>query len=125
MKAFSPFDHRRDPEMGKALRDLLTPEDHDAFVTQVVHAARSHFQRGQEPLGWWDVLGAWARPGLAAAVALALIAVFGTRGTTARPPDYAALDNAIEESAAAGEATPLLLGPAPPEVEIVLAGYEN
>ena len=125
MKAFSPFDHRRDPELGKALRDLLTPEDHEAFVVQVVDAARSHFRNGQQPLGSWDVLGAWARPGLAAAVVLALIAVFGTRSATTLPPDYAALDNAIEQPAAAGEATSLLLGPEPPEVEIVLAGFEN
>ena len=125
MKAFSPFDHRRDAELGKALRDLLTPEDHDAFVMQVVQAARSHFVSGQAPLGWWDVLGAWARPGLVAAAALAVIAVFGMRSATTLPPDYAALDNAIEEPAPSGEATPLLLGPEPPDVEIVLSNYEN
>jgi len=64
------FDHRPDSLLGEALREALATTDEAAFVQRVL--ARMPQQTDAE--SWWEVLGAWARPGLAAAAA-ALLAV--------------------------------------------------
>jgi len=69
----SPFYHRPDRELGKALRVVLSGQDEAAFVKRVIARAAELQQEGSIGLAWWEVLGAWARPGLAAAV-LGLIA---------------------------------------------------
>ena len=60
------FDHRPDPNVGEALRELLTAPDNAEFVRRVMG-------RVPQTLGgesWLEVLGSWARPGVAAAVAV-------------------------------------------------------
>jgi hypothetical protein len=69
----SPFYHRPDRELGKVLRVVLSGQDEAAFVKRVMARAAELRQEGSIGLAWWEVLGVWARPGLAAAV-LGLIA---------------------------------------------------
>jgi hypothetical protein len=60
------FDHRPDQVLGEALRDALTAPDHPAFVRRVM-------DRVPQPIvgeSWWEILGEWARPGIAAAIAV-------------------------------------------------------
>ena len=65
---YSPFDHRQDLELGEALRSTLTGTDEASFVQRVVCRAAEHQVRVYSGGEWWDVLSAWARPGVAAAV---------------------------------------------------------
>jgi hypothetical protein len=70
------FDHRPDQVLGDALREILTPGDNAAFARRVMERV-PQFVAGES---WWEVLGAWARPGVAAAVAvLAAATVWMTR----------------------------------------------
>ncbi len=63
----SPFDHRPDRALGNALRETLSGHDEEAFVRRVM-ARVTEIQNGVTVGGdWWEVLGSWARPGLAAA----------------------------------------------------------
>lgn len=122
----SPFNHRPDPKLGKALRELLTPEDHRAFVSRVVASARSQFNRDLAVADWWDVLSAWARPGLAAALLLALLGAFGLQSAPERPVAHVTIDNTLADAAATDERTSLLVSPSPPSVDVVLASqFEN
>jgi hypothetical protein len=108
------FDHRPDSALGDALRDAFSLPDDAAFVRRVM-------QRVPQTIvaeTWLDVLGRWARPGLAAA-AVALVAV--TVWLSGQP----ALDASPEEAVAAPEilSTGQLLASQPlPEfrVELVL-----
>lgn len=68
----SPFDHRRDHELGNALRSALTGRNEAEFVQRVVDGA-AELQRGVYGREWWEILSGWARPGLAAA-AVGLVA---------------------------------------------------
>ena len=81
----SPFDHRQDHELGEALRSALSGVDETAFVESVVSRAASLQDRIQEDGDWWEVLCAWAAPGLAAAaIGIVAAAAFwwtGARGT--------------------------------------------
>lgn len=58
----NPFDHERDTKLGELLRDYLEPSDNPGFVRGVMFQIRSADTS-------WEVLGRWARPGIAAAVA--------------------------------------------------------
>jgi len=75
--ASNPFDLRPDPELGHLLRDHLEPGGHAAFTARLAAAvaataeARAVARRPGETS--WDVLAAWARPGLAAAAVLAAL----------------------------------------------------
>ena len=60
------FDHRPDSIVGEALRELLTAPDDAAFARRVM----DHVPQVIAGESWWEVLGAWARPGVAAAVAV-------------------------------------------------------
>jgi hypothetical protein len=80
MRPFSPFNHRRDRELGDALRDALGPGDHLAFVRRVLASAHGQGAALRDDASSWDVLGAWSAPGLAAAIALTIFAVIGLRG---------------------------------------------
>jgi hypothetical protein len=71
MTHMSPFDHRPDPELGGALKEVLRAEDDAAFARRVLAAAEPVL--GGERGEWWEVLVRWVRPELAAA-ALALLA---------------------------------------------------
>ncbi len=121
MKANSPFNHRPDRGLGKALRELLTPTDHDAFVSHVVANARREFERPAS-LGPWDILGAWMSPGLAAAALLVLAALAGLQGN--RPVDHVTIDDELSATAQNVEQRVLMYGPAAPDVDVVLvSGY--
>lgn len=63
----NPFDHAPDEQLGRLLRTGLAADGHEAFVhrTRALVALEPHGSS-------WDVLGAWFRPGLAAAVVVAL-----------------------------------------------------
>ncbi|HVX89552.1 MAG TPA: hypothetical protein VG940_11525 [Gemmatimonadales bacterium] len=65
----NPFDHARDEELGARLRAHLEPAGHAAFVAQV--RAR---MGGAVAAGPFEVLGAWMRPGIAAAALIAMAA---------------------------------------------------
>lgn len=52
------------------MRTLLSASDDDAFAARVLAAARE--SRGE--VQWWEVLTAWARPGLVAASLVAAAA---------------------------------------------------
>lgn len=84
MRPFSPFNHRRDRDLGDALRDVLGPRDHIAFVRRVLVRARGQLPESLDDASSWDVLGAWSAPGLAAAVALTIFALLGIRGAEPR-----------------------------------------
>ncbi len=65
----NPFDHERDAELGALLRAHLDAGDHAAFARRV----RSALAAGTAA-GPFDVLGAWLRPGIAAAAIIAIAA---------------------------------------------------
>lgn len=111
----SVFDHQPDPELGTALRELLTAPDDAAFARRVVAAA------GAVPM-WWEVLGAWVRPGLAAALVLTALAGFllGRTIRTAEPALVVADEPPAELTNGEGAAA-LFGAPRPPDVDQVLA----
>ncbi|MEE8191229.1 MAG: hypothetical protein V3T74_00685 [Gemmatimonadales bacterium] len=75
MSDTSPFDHRPDPELGRALEDALSAPDDERFARQVMAAADSVFGAGGSE-SWWQELTAWARPGLVAAMLLIAAGAF-------------------------------------------------
>ena len=123
MKTVSPFNHRPDRTLRKALRELLTPADHDAFVSGVVANARREFERAASPSPW-DILGAWMSPGLAAAAVLVLATLAGLQNN--RPVERVTLDDELSATAQNAEERTLMYGPAAPDVDVVLVSvYEN
>lgn len=64
----NPFGHERDAELGDLLRAHLEGEGHAAFVAGVRARLTT---ASQNPL---EVLGAWMRPGIAAAALVAAAA---------------------------------------------------
>jgi len=105
MKEPLPFDHRPDPLVGEALRQTLDPGDAAPFVARVLARA------AEVRIASWDaVLARWARPGVAAAVLVALAAGYLVGRASAAPVSRPSVYDA------------LLAPPAHPgEVEIVLA----
>jgi len=81
----SPFDHQRDEELGRLLREQLTGPRPEAFLERIrLAVARS------EPRGEWDVLADWARPrrialAVAAGLLLWLSAWFSANRTSVEP----------------------------------------
>ena len=75
------FDHRPDAELGELLREVLTAPDDAAFARRV----RDRIPQRAEAETWWDVLGEWARPGLAAAVAVLAAASIWLAGRQPTP----------------------------------------
>ncbi|HET7790885.1 MAG TPA: hypothetical protein VFK78_08830 [Gemmatimonadales bacterium] len=72
----TPFDSRRDPELGAALSAALEPRDHAAFVQRVV----ASLDRARPES--WTVLAGWARRGvIAAAIAALVLGLIDNRGT--------------------------------------------
>jgi len=115
----SPFDHRPHPELGALLREALTPDGEPAFVDRVlVAAAGAESQYYGAP--WWQVLGAWARPGVAAA----LILLAGATIWVARASSRNEADTSLEEvllATAEPMASPFLTAAtAPPSFDVVL-----
>ena len=112
----SPFDRRPDPVLGQAIREALAVDDSVGFVRRVL-------ERAAAPT-WWEVLGSWARPGIAAALLLAAGGGFwlgrATRG--AGPP---VVLEEFSDSAAGGAMTALLTSVTPPGVDVLFAVNEN
>ena len=114
----SPFDHRPLRDLGTALREVLDAGDHLAFVARVMAEVRAldiRRLRGD----WWEVLGAWARPGLVAAAALVALAVGLTIATAPTGPVRQA--TAEEALRAETEASVLTVTADPPDVGFILA----
>ncbi len=115
----SPFDHRPLRDLGTALREVLDAGDHRAFVARVMAEVRAldiRRLRGD----WWEVLGAWARPGLVVAAALVALAVGLTIATA---PTGLVVQQATAEEAlrAETEASVLTVTADPPDVGFILA----
>ena len=91
MRPTSPFDHEPDRELGHALRALLTAPDDAAFTRRVL-GVTPWPQVGTTD--WWEVLGSWSRPGLAAAVLLAALAGFWL-GRSTNTPAQLGLEEAL------------------------------
>lgn len=123
MKAVSPFDHRPNKVLGRALRELLTPADHQAFVAEVVASARRQIAGTAVP-NFWDILGAWMGPGLAGAAALVLATLAGMQGRGS--VDYVTIDDELSNLFQTPEERAMMLAPAPPDADVVLvSAYEN
>lgn len=60
----NPFEQERDPALGAALAEALTPAESASFTSRVLASL------GSARRNPWDVLASWARPGVAAAVLL-------------------------------------------------------
>ena len=116
----SPFDHRPLRDLGTALREVLEVGDNRAFVARVMAEVRAldiRRLRGD----WWEVLGAWARPGLVAAAALVALAVGLTLAAAPTGPvQQATADNALR---AATEVSVLTVAADPPDVGVILAAF--
>lgn len=120
MKSSSPFDHRPDPRLGSALREVLTPEDHRAFVNRVVRSAQLQFMNGMSTRSWFELLSAWARPGIVAALVLVAIGLAGHLKRE-RGPLPMALEDALLEVPETVESTSFLVSADPPNFDLILA----
>ncbi len=114
MDEHSPFDHRPDPDMGEALRDVLTAPDDAAFVRRVLARV------GAPPTSWWEVLDTWARPGIAAAIVLAALMGFLLGRSVGAGGQSAALDEPIQAVAEGVGVAALFTAARPPDVNAVL-----
>jgi hypothetical protein len=114
----SPFDHQPDHELGAALRAALDAGDNHAFVQRVTAAGGSQLA---EPSGvWWGVLGPWARPGMAAALALIAAMGFWLGNRSLRGGVPAELDDPIQAAGGLLEVPALLAGQTAPDMDVVL-----
>lgn len=107
MTVHSPFDHAPDPGVGDALREVLGVDDDPAFVRAVL-------ERTRVPEPWWEVLGDWARPGVAAALLLVAAGAFMLGRLVGPGPAEVA---GIEQLEAGFEVSRLLGDAAEPDVE--------
>jgi hypothetical protein len=115
MKNPELFDHRPDPELGKALRDALEPSDQSAFVARVMASYDRALEQATIPT--WEVLASWFRPGLAAAIVALIVGfVFGQavlkNGTTE------SIETAMAPAEGPGLAA-LVTAPDPPDPSVV------
>ncbi len=115
----SAFSHGPDPELGAALRRALDAGDDARFVARVRTALADVAARPRT----WDVLDAWARRGLVAAAAAALVA--GLLVTRAREQLAVAAELDEAFAAASTEAPALFASGAPPDPSVVLATLEQ
>jgi hypothetical protein len=118
------FDHLPDPELAAALRAALEPADNQAaFVAGVMARYDEALERATIPA--WEVLAAWSRPGIAAAVAAALISgfMFGrtliSRNGSIAGETPAAIDAAMAPAEGPGFAA-LVMASDPPDASVVL-----
>lgn len=119
MNPSSPFDHRPDPELGALLREALASGGEGGFVDGVLAAAaRTGYG---SPGAWWQVLGTWARHGLAAAlVALAGATIWWVNASPGNEAD-ASWEEVFLASAEAVAPPFLTATTAPPSFDQVLA----
>lgn len=114
------FDHRPDPELGAALRRALDPsrDDHAAFVARVM--ARYDGALAAATVPTWEVLAAWARRGIAAAVAAAVLAGFLVARSLQTPELPETFDAAMAPASGPG-LTALINATDPPDASVVFA----
>lgn len=109
----SPFDHAPDTAMGEALREVLAVGEDPEFVRRVLERVRL-------PEPWWEILGDWARPSVAAAMVIVAVGGFLLGRVVAPQPT----DMALSEPDPAGivllEASVLMSEAGPPDVETIL-----
>lgn len=114
MRPTSPFDHEPDRELGRALRAILASDDDAAFTERVLAVAPWPQQGAGD---WWEVLGTWSRPGLAAAMLLAAAAGFWLGRSTGPTPQLG-----LEEALLPRVTTAALdTVNAPPDMDVILA----
>ncbi len=119
MSAPSPFDHRPDPELGALLREVLDAGGEHAFVDGVLAAvARAE---GGFSTGWWQVLGTWARHGVAAALVALAGATIWWANASSRNEAEASLEEVFLASAEAVAPPFLTATTAPSSFDQVLA----
>ena len=110
-ESLTPFNHRPDPVLGAALREALQPPDPGgaAFRARVLAAAE------RLPVPVVDVLARWARLGIAAAIAAALITgmLVARVGRQAEPAVPTADPGAV------------VAGVQMPDASLLLAGYSE
>lgn len=112
-ESLTPFNHRPDPVLGAALREALQPRDpaggEAAFRARVLAAAE------RLPVPVVDVLARWARLGIAAAVAAALVTgmLVGRVGRQA------------ESAVATTDPGAVVAGVQMPDASLLLAGYSE
>jgi hypothetical protein len=118
----SPFDHRPDRELGKALRSVLSGTDEEAFVQRVLGRVAEVRAGGAVGPAWWEVLDTWARPGLVAA-ALGLVAgvMIWAGGLTFGDQTTAALGDPLQSVGDSGVPAAFLATARPPSLNEVLA----
>jgi len=116
MNENSPFDHQPDAELGALLRETLTAPDHAGFVRRVIAQLPAALAR---PSGW-EILGTWARPGLAAAAVLLFLAGgwFGRLVSEPEPSAESAVAETLTGAVLASEDLPQY------DVELVLLGEQ-
>lgn len=112
MTAPNPFDARPDERLGHLLREYLDAPDHAVFVARVRAAV------ARETPTSWDVLAAWARPGLAA---VAVVAFLMGLWLGIRPGAGAGEPMALEDTAPVGAPAQLVGAAAPPGPDLMLA----
>jgi len=123
MTDMSPFDHRQDAELGRALQRALAVPDDAAFVRRVI-AAADQVYGDVAPGQWWSVLTAWARPGLVAAMLMVAAAAFwlglwvGTRGAGS---NLASFSDPLQTESEHLTVPALLVEDRAPTVDVVLA----
>lgn len=108
----SPFNSGPDEALGRLLRDALEPAHHGAFVTRIAAAIRAD---ARETI--WDILAGWARPGVAAAAAIALTMALWLAQSRQADGEVVTLADAVESSVPAQ----LLAGGADAGTDAVLA----
>jgi len=116
----SPFDHRPWQDLGRVLREVLDAGDNRVFVTRVMAEIRALDVRPFRS-DWLEVLGAWARPGLAAAAALVALTIGLT--ISSRTTVAVAETTANDALQASTEASILSVAANPPDVGFLLATF--
>jgi len=113
------FDHRPDPELGAALRRALDPPrgDQAAFVARVM--ARYDQALATSTVPTLEVLAAWARRGIAAALVAAVAGGF-LLGRALQTPEPETFDAAMAPTSGPGVAA-LVAATDPPDASIVFA----
>jgi len=116
----SPFDHRPWRALGRVLREVLDTGDNRVFVARVMAEIRALDVRPFRS-DWWEVLGAWARPGLAAAAAL--VALTMGLAISSHPTGAVEETTANDALQASTEASVLTVAANPPDVGFILATF--
>lgn len=96
MSGPSPFDHRPDPELGALLRQVLDAGGDDAFLDRVLAAAGRIEAEAPAP---WQVLGVWARHGVAAVLVGLAAATIWWASASKRSEAEPSLEEALLASA--------------------------